>query len=81
MRRKWTSRADPRPDAGHAHIEIEPQTPLGDRSTLLHAGSTITSHLGTGVVCCTGDLTEIGRIAEEEAQVPPWWCACGALPA
>ncbi|MFW5654327.1 MAG: cation-translocating P-type ATPase [Roseicyclus sp.] len=57
-----------------AQAELDPDTPLGDRVTLLHAGSTVTSGRGTGVVCRTGAMTEIGRIAEslaEEEQVPP----------
>ena len=48
--------------------------PLGDRGTLLHAGSAVASGRGTGLVCRTGTMTEIGRIAEslaEEEQVPP----------
>lgn len=58
-----------RPDA-----DLDCETPLGDRATLLHAGSTVTSGRARGVVVRTGELTEIGRIAEslaQEAQVPP----------
>ena len=57
-----------------AQAELEPDTPLGDRATLLHAGSNVTSGRGRGVVVRTGTMTEIGRIAElmaEEEQVPP----------
>jgi len=57
-----------------AGAELDAETALGDRTTLLHAGSTITSGRGRGVVARTGELTEIGRIAEsltEESQVPP----------
>lgn len=57
-----------------ADAELYEDAPLGDRATLLHAGSTVTSGRCTGVVARTGELTEIGRIAEslaEEAQVPP----------
>lgn len=54
--------------------ELDPDTPLGDRSTLLHAGSNVVSGRGRGVVVRTGSLTEIGRIAKsltEESTVPP----------
>jgi P-type Ca2+ transporter type 2C len=57
-----------------AEVELERDAPLGDRGTLLHAGSAVTSGRGVGVVVRTGELTEIGRIAEslaEEGQVPP----------
>src|SRR6056297_2774895 len=57
-----------------ACAELDQDTALGDRTTLLHAGSNITSGRGKGVVCRTGTMTEIGRIAEslsEEEQVPP----------
>ncbi|NGX16305.1 HAD-IC family P-type ATPase [Wenzhouxiangella sp. XN24] len=57
-----------------AGAELEEDTALGDRATLLHAGSNITSGRGKGVVCRTGPMTELGRIAEslsEEEQVPP----------
>ncbi len=57
-----------------AKADLDPETPLGDRSTLLHAGSTVASGRGVGIVCRTGTMTEIGRIAEslsEEEQVPP----------
>lgn len=57
-----------------AQAELDPETPLGDRATLLHAGSTVASGRGVGIVCRTGTMTEIGRIAEslsEEEQVPP----------
>lgn len=53
---------------------LDPDTPLGDRTTLAHAGSTVASGRGTGVVVRTGTMTEIGRIAKsltEEEQVPP----------
>ncbi len=57
-----------------AKADLDPDSPLGDRATLLHAGSTVTGGRGSGLVCRTGTLTEIGRIAKslaEEDQVPP----------
>ncbi len=62
------------PVGKRAREGLNPETPLGDRATLLHAGSTVASGRGTGVVVRTGTMTEIGRIAESlagEAQVPP----------
>lgn len=44
--------------------ELEQDASLGDRTTLLHAGSMVMSGRGTGVVCAIGDMTELGRIAE-----------------
>jgi P-type Ca2+ transporter type 2C len=57
-----------------AQADLKEDTPLGDRVTLMHAGSTVLSGRGTGIVVRTGRRTEIGRIAEslsEAAQVPP----------
>ncbi|RDC67449.1 HAD family hydrolase, partial [Rhodovulum sp. 12E13] len=62
------------PVAKRADAELDPDTPLGDRSTLLHAGSSVASGRGTGIVCRTGTMTELGRIAKslaEEEQLPP----------
>ena len=62
------------PVSKRAEAEVDPDAPLGDRGTLLHAGSAVASGRGTGLVCRTGTMTEIGRIAEslaEEEQVPP----------
>jgi len=47
---------------------------LGERATMLHAGSQVLSGRGVGVVCRTGSSTEVGAIARslaEEAQAPP----------
>lgn len=46
----------------------------GDRATIVHAGSTVISGTGRGVVVRIGALTEVGRIAEaltEDEQVAP----------
>jgi len=62
------------PVTKRADAELGPDTPLGDRATLLHAGSTVASGRGTGLVCRTGTMTELGRIAKslaEEEQLPP----------
>ena len=44
--------------------------PLGDRRTMLYAGTTVLSGRATGVVAATGRATEIGRIAEALATGP-----------
>lgn len=57
-----------------AAANLDVDTGLGDRATLLHAGTTVSTGRGVGVVCRTGELTEVGQIAEalgEEAQVAP----------
>lgn len=62
------------PVSKQADAELDEDTPLGDRATMLYAGSTILSGRGTGTVARTASLTEIGRIAESltgESQVPP----------
>lgn len=48
-------------------------TPLGDRLTLLHAGTVVLSGRATGLVALTGPHTEIGRIAQAlvAAELPP----------
>ncbi|MFW6204561.1 MAG: cation-translocating P-type ATPase [Actinomycetota bacterium] len=54
--------------------EVDEDAGIGDRSTMLHAGTAIMSGRGVGVVARTSELTEVGRIAEaltEEEQVPP----------
>lgn len=53
---------------------LEEDTSLGDRSNIIHAGTSIMSGRGKGLVCRTGTETEVGRIAEsltEESQQPP----------
>ncbi|WP_349369713.1 HAD-IC family P-type ATPase [Salinarimonas sp.] len=57
-----------------AQADIEAGAPLGDRATLLHAGSTVTSGRARGVAVRTGVQAEVGRIAEslaEEGGEPP----------
>ncbi len=36
---------------------------IGDRSCMLHSGTTVTAGAGTGVVCATGHDAEVGKIA------------------
>jgi len=46
-------------------------TPLGDRRTLLHAGTVVASGCGAAVVVATGMDTELGRIAGLLERAPP----------
>jgi len=46
-------------------------TPLGDRRTLLHAGTVVASGCGAAVVVATGMDTELGRIAGLLEHAPP----------
>ena len=52
---------------------LPPDAVLGDRTTLLHAGSTVLTGRALGVTVRTGLHTEIGRIAEAmaAAEAPP----------
>ncbi|MFO7565895.1 MAG: cation-transporting P-type ATPase [Enhygromyxa sp.] len=57
-----------------ADAELDEQTSLGDRSTVLHAGSTVMNGRGTAIACATGEQTALGKIAEslaEDRQAPP----------
>ncbi|WP_405233675.1 cation-translocating P-type ATPase [Lentisalinibacter salinarum] len=57
-----------------ADAALDEDTPLGERETLVHAGSAVVDGKGEGVVCRTGTASEVGRIAEslsEEDQAPP----------
>jgi P-type Ca2+ transporter type 2C len=58
-----------------AEASLEPETAVGDRTTMAHAGSTAMSGRGVGVVAAIGLETEIGQIAtattEGEATKPP----------
>lgn len=53
--------------------DLDEETPLGDRATMLFAGTTVLSGSATGVVCHTGEQSQIGRIAESlsEAESQP----------
>jgi P-type Ca2+ transporter type 2C len=53
-----------------AGVELAPAIPLGDRVTLLHAGTTVLSGRAEGVVVRIGLATEIGRIAGALATAP-----------
>lgn len=61
-----TGESDPvTKDAG---AELEADTPLAERATLLHSGSSVMSGRAKAVVVRTGAATEIGHIAESLAE-------------
>jgi len=51
--------------------ELEPDTSVADRSTMLHAGTSMLTGRSEAVVVATGVNTEIGRIARELAKAAP----------
>lgn len=62
------------PVAKEPDARVAGEAPLGERHTLLHAGTAVIDGRATGVVCRTGAQTEVGRIAEslaEESAEPP----------
>ncbi|TVR94459.1 MAG: cation-transporting P-type ATPase, partial [Trueperaceae bacterium] len=52
-----------------ARKEVDEDASLGDRSSMLFAGTTITSGAGHGLVVATASTTEVGRIGEMVSQV------------
>lgn len=43
---------------------MAPESPVGDRSSMVHGGTLVTAGTGSAVVVLTGDRTELGRISE-----------------
>jgi magnesium-transporting ATPase (P-type) len=54
-----------------ARRELEPDTPVADRSTMLHAGTSLLTGRCEALVVATGIDTEIGRIAHELLKAAP----------
>ena len=52
-----------------ARAPVGEEASLGDRRSMLYAGTTITSGAGHGVVVATGSTTEVGRIGEMVSRV------------
>ncbi|HUA48160.1 MAG TPA: cation-transporting P-type ATPase [Solirubrobacteraceae bacterium] len=52
---------------------VDPDAPLAERSSVLHAGTAVVAGAGEGVVVALGDETEIGRLGRLVAQAkePP----------
>ena len=63
------------PVAKSADAALDVDVPLGDRTTMLHAGTTLLAGRARGVVVATGERTELGRIGvslrETEPTPPP----------
>ncbi|MCL4078170.1 calcium-translocating P-type ATPase, PMCA-type [Coriobacteriia bacterium Es71-Z0120] len=57
-----------RPVSKHADAECELHCALGDRSTMVYAGTTVAVGRGRFIVTETGQATEMGRIADLLAQ-------------
>ena len=51
-----------------AEETIDEEAPVGDRSNMAFAGTTVTEGRGVGYVCQTGRRTELGAIAESLAE-------------
>jgi Ca2+-transporting ATPase len=50
------------PASKHATVAVAADAPLGDRLTMLHAGTAVVSGRATGVVVAIGQRTELGKI-------------------
>jgi Ca2+-transporting ATPase len=55
----------------HPAALAAPALPLGDRSNLVHAGTSVTSGRGRALVVATGPRTEFGRVAHLLERVEP----------
>lgn len=56
-----------------ADVEVAADAPLGDRTTLLHAGTTVQTGRGHGIVVATAMRTEVGKLAHslDRPEPPP----------
>lgn len=50
-------------------VPVEPDAPIGDRSSMAFSGALVSAGVGTGVVVATGGATEFGRISGLLARV------------
>ncbi|MBO0769088.1 MAG: HAD-IC family P-type ATPase, partial [Solirubrobacterales bacterium] len=59
--------------AAKSPVPVSADTPLSERSSLLHAGTVVVAGAGEGVVVALGEDTEIGRLGKlvAEAKEPP----------
>ncbi len=48
---------------------VDPQAPLGDRTSMAFSGTLVTEGQGQGIVVATGDHTELGRVGRMLARV------------
>lgn len=56
---------------GKSSAALERADFVGDRSCMLHSGTTVTAGTGKGVVCATGHDAEVGKIATMVAGAQP----------
>ena len=66
------------PVAKQADAALLPETPLAERSTMAHAGSSVARGRGLGLVVATGQATQVGRLAIDLQTIPP---CCLVVPA
>jgi len=59
------------PVAKQADAALLPETPLAERSTMAHAGSSVARGRGLGLVVATGQATQVGRLAIDLQTIPP----------
>ena len=59
------------PVAKNADAPVAPDASLGDRVTMLFAGTTLVAGRARGIVVATGERTELGRINASLRQTPP----------
>jgi len=55
----------------HALAQLPLDTPLAERCTMAHAGSTVARGRGLGLVVATGSATEVGRLASDLQTITP----------
>lgn len=51
------------PVTKHTHVLLEENTPLAEQANMIHAGTVITKGRGVALVCATGMMTSVGKIA------------------
>ena len=49
----------------HARVQLAASTPVAERCTMAHAGSTVLRGRGVGTVVATGPSTEVGQVARD----------------
>ena len=55
----------------HAQAQLPDNTPLAERCTMAHAGTTVARGRGVGLVVATGQATEVGRLAGDLQTIQP----------
>ncbi|MBW0172890.1 MAG: HAD-IC family P-type ATPase [Vulcanococcus sp.] len=55
----------------HAQAQLPDNTPLAERCTMAHAGTTVARGRGVGLVVATGQATEVGQLASDLQTIQP----------